>query len=371
MQNLIYHISNSGLSKEDLAKKSGISIERINDFLRGNTEPTMSDVRKLSKALKLSTDFLIANSDKYEEINVLFRQAIHSDKEKQKADKISYIVGNSFSLLKDYQANQFLFEGFPQVDNTYSNARLLASKFREIFCNNDFVSPILNLPRLISEELNCILFVIDLGRDVDGASAVINSVPFIFISPRFEPRMLFTLAHELGHIIAHHNKDVNFAKIDQHISEIGRNKFKDEAFSNAFASELLLPEEGVGITLQKIRQHFKITGNLGDVEIIYLSRIYGVSFEVAAKRCEDLKLIPSGGAISLYEKLKKDHESPEKRADELNIPERPKIEFPKVSSSLIKSAISKVNSGEISLGKASEILSISIADIVNYNAIEE
>jgi Zn-dependent peptidase ImmA (M78 family) len=370
MQNIKYQIEHSGLSNEDLAKKSGISIERIDGFLAGRDEPTMSDIRKLSKALKLSIDFLISGSEKFEKINVLFRDAIKNMNEKQKADKLSYMVGNSFSLLTEFQPNELLFGGFPSVENTYKNARLLAAKFRELFCNADFLIPLLHLPKIVSEELKCIVFVTELGKDVDGASAIINKIPFIFISPRFEPRMLFTLAHELAHIIAHHNQNEDFAKVDHYISTLTRNKSKDEGFANAFASELLLPEEGVAVTLQKIRKHFSITGNLGDVEIIYLSRIYGVSFDAAAKRCEDMKLIPTGGAASLSENLKERHGSAEKRAEGLRIPERPRIEFPKVSSSLIKSAIDKVYKGEISLGKASEILSIPFAEILKHNAHE-
>lgn len=368
MQNLQYHIHNSELSLGQLSEKSGITPDRIKAISEKSVEPTMSDVRKLSKALKFSIDFLLADNDKFEELNVLFRKASLDIRDTKNADMVSYIVGNSFSLLKDYETNPLIFDGFPAVNNTYIEAGLLASKFRNLFFKSDFVSPLIELPKLVSDELNCLLYVIDLGKGCDGASAVINKIPFIFISPRFAPRMLFTLAHELGHILAHHNKEVNFAKFDKIVSTYIRNdKSKDEGFANAFASQLLLPESGVGITLKKIRSLMKITGDLGDVEIILLSRIYGVSFEVAAKRCEDLGLLPSGGAISLYEHIKENYESPEKRAVELQLPERPEIVFPKVSPSLIKAAIRKINTGELSLGKASEILSVSINEIITQN----
>jgi Zn-dependent peptidase ImmA (M78 family) len=183
--------------------------------------------------------------------------------------------------------------------------------------------------------------------------------------------MLFTLAHELGHLLAHHNRQENFARFDKNVLAQNNNKFKEEAFSNAFSSSLLLPREGIGITLKIIRKHFENEGDLGDVEILYLSRIYGVSFEVAAKRCEDLGLLPKGGAISLYNEIKQNHESPEKRAIELNLPDRPKVEFPKVSANLIFSAIKKINAGEVSLGKASEILSIPMADILKHHFLNQ
>jgi Zn-dependent peptidase ImmA (M78 family) len=370
MINLVYHIKNSGLSIEKLSVKTGITEDRIMAILENVTHPTMSDIRKFSKALKLSIDFLISDNSQFQEINLLFRQAIRNENDKFKADKFSHIIGNTFSILENYISPTELFNKFPRNENTYQHAESLADLFRSMFLDNDYVSPMLNLPRLLADKLNCIIYVTDIGVDVDGASAMINNVPFIFISERFPPRMLFTLAHELGHILAHHNIGENFAVFDKKITTLRNDTFIEESFSNAFASCLLLPKEGVGITLKKIREHFHITGELGDIELLYLSRIYGVSFEVAGKRCEDLDLLPSGGAISLYEKLKAEHESPEKRAKEIGIQQRPNIEFPRVSSNLIYSAIKKINSGEVSLGKASEILSMPIHEIINIHLFQ-
>lgn len=369
MQNLIQYIKDSGLTFESLVEKSNIPGERINLIVSGVEEPNMSELRKLAKALKMDVGLLTTSNHEFQEINILFRNAVGNNRAKQKADQISHLVGNAFSLIDNTEGATSLFKNFRSLENTFENARVLAAMFRQLYYKGDFLEPILDLPRIITEELNCILFVFELGQNTDGASAIINQVPFIFISPRFEPRMLFTLAHELAHILSHHNPKENFAKIDSEIHALSRNKYADEGFANAFASELLMPEEGVGYALKSIRNHYGISGNnVGDVEIIILSRIYGVSFEVAAKRCEDLKLLPSGGAISLAEQIKKDFKSPEKRAEELRLAPRPRIYFPKVSPSLLESAINKVKNGEISIGKASEILTIPIAELIQQNS---
>lgn len=366
MLNLIHHIQESNLSVEKLSAKANIALDRLREILQG-AEPSMSDLSKLSKALKLSIDFLISDENENHQLNLLFRKNIQNDAQKQYADKFTHMVGNSFKLLSDYHINKSLIENYNlSVENTYSNAEILANKFRNDFCNNDLYSPLLNLPQIIDEKLNCILYITEFGNDIDGASAIINGIPYIFISPRFEPRMLYTLAHELAHILAHHDFKENFIKMDKNIS--GRNTFKDEAFANAFASCLLLPLPGVSLTLQKLRQHYKNNGPIGDIEILYLSRIYGVSFEVAARRCEDLDLLPEGGAISLYQALKQNHGSPEKRAEEAGLPERFKIHFPRVSTHLVKSALEKVKAGDISLGKVSEMLSVPIPVLISLNA---
>src|SRR5439155_10338864 len=126
---------------------------------------------------------------------------------------------------------------------------------------------------------------------------------------------------------------------------------------------LILARGVVGIALKKIKEVGKLASdNIGDVEILYLSRIFGVSFQAAAVRCEDLSLLPRGGAISIYEKLVKEHGSPEKRAAEINLPPRPKIEFPAIPRHLLDAAIRKVQTGEMSIGRASAALNLSIAD---------
>lgn len=362
--NLIKYIIDSNQSQEKLAIKSGLPLKTIKAILNGQ-EPSLADLKKISKALRLSLDFFLKDENGDSELKLLFRKSFSENN--VKADRFSYMVSNSFSILSGQHYNYSWINSYSEfVDNTYENAEKLAQKFRQDFFSGDFYSPLLNLPKIIDEKLGCILYISEFGSDIDGASAIISDVPYIFISPRFEPRMLYTLAHELGHILAHHKKDENFVKFDKHISV--RDRTADEAFCNAFASSLLLPIEGLSTTIKKLRDHYKNTGPIGDIEILYLSRIYGVSFEVAARRCEDLDLLPSGGANSLYQELKRIYGSPEKRASEAGLPPRFEITFPKVSSKLINAALEKINKGEISLGRVAEILSVPIPVILSKNA---
>lgn len=368
MLNIIYQLKYADLSFEKLAVKSGVPKERLELIASESQLPTMSDVRKLSKALHLSIDFLLSNNNEYEEVKLLFRKSVKGQKDGPIVDRFSHIIGNSLSVLPKVKSSVDWASRLSHNGDDYVSAEMLAFEFRNHFFHRDFASPLISLPGLLSEQLNFIIYTVDLGPEVDGASAVVNDIPFIFISHRFPPRMLFTLAHELGHILAHHRVGENFAIFDKKISMGQANKMQEEFFSNTFASCLLLPAEGVGITLKKIREKFNINGQLGDIEIIYLSRIYGVSFEVAAKRCEDLDLLPKGGGVSLYNELNKEYGSPEKRAEKIGVKSREDIVFPKVSPYLISSAIKKISSGELSLGKASEILSIPIEEILHFHS---
>jgi Zn-dependent peptidase ImmA (M78 family) len=178
--------------------------------------------------------------------------------------------------------------------------------------------------------------------------------------------MLFTLAHEIGHLIAH-SEESEFAVIDEEIDWQTTNA--RERYANAFASALLLPPSGVGTALQTFRKMYDVKSDaVGDLEILFLARIYGVSFQVAAQRCEVLDLLPRGSAFSLHEKLTKEHGSPEKRADEVGLPPRPKLEFPAAPEMLVREAVKSIREGRVSLGRAASTLGMSLSALVEANA---
>jgi Zn-dependent peptidase ImmA (M78 family) len=226
-------------------------------------------------------------------------------------------------------------------------------------------SPLLPLPSIAVDAMKLVVMVVPQLK-FDGASAVVGDTSFVFISPRFAPRMLFTLAHEICHIIAHHKPGEDFAIADEE-ERTGSFKHKDprEAFADYFASCLLLPKAGVGIALKQIRRaHSGKDGPLGDIDILYLSHIFGVSFLAAAIRCESLGLLLKGGAFSIYKELCEKHGSPEVRARELELPERPKVDFPGLPTRLLEDVIEKIKQGQISIGKASSLLNIPIAELL-------
>ena len=371
MKTIADRISESGIPIEKISETSGISKNRILECIAG-ADPSLHELRRLAAALKLNVSDFIVDSGVQHRANFLFRQTLPRNRMQglRFIDSYSRQIGYSFEVLDTRQKSLLPFEDFKVERYTYEEADTNAARFRSLFYGNELVSPLLSLPSLVMERLQTILFVLP-EQSVDGASAIIDGQAFIFVSPRFAPRMLFTLAHELGHLIAHHGKGQEFATIDfeDQTGRIKRSVKKPEAFADTFAGCLLLPKEGVGIALKKIRELVRAqSDSIGDVELLYLSRIFGVSFQAAAVRCEDLDLLPSGGAISLYEQLRKDYGSPEKRAESINLPPRPKIAFPTVSRRLLLSAINKIRNGEISIGRASNALNLSINDIMLYNA---
>jgi Zn-dependent peptidase ImmA (M78 family) len=372
MRQVADKIQASGMDLGKLSSESGIPLARLQGFL-GQDEPTLSELRKLASALKLKLSDFVTNNEARDRAQFLFRQTISTTKKVPKTafiDNYSRKIAYSLELLGNSWSGHKWISDLKIENATFEEAERSAEAFREMFLEGDLISPLFHLPTTAIEKLRVLLFVIP-ERFVDGASAVVNGFPFVFVSPRFAPRMLFTLAHEVGHLITHRGSTEEYAFLDLEgeTGKIRRSGQKWEYFADVFASCLLLPPAGVGIALKKIRELVKATDdNIGDIELLYLSRIFGVSFQVAAVRCEDLGLLPRGGAVSIYEKLVKAHKSPERRAEEVNLPPRPKIEFPAVPKQLLDAAVDKIRTGEISIGRASAALNLSISKVMSRHA---
>ena len=349
-----------GKSVADISEESGIELNRLIE-LTGSAEPSLAELRELASTLGISPSEFLPRSGRRRQTALLFRETMGDFKASQMpvVETLSEKIDRSLELMPPTVALDWpkRFEG---SHSNYDDAVRDADTFREVFFNGDMVEPLLNLPSLAVDKVGVILLVMRHQR-IDGASAVIDGVPFVFVSPRFPPRMLFTVAHELGHIVAHHANGTNFAWFDPTnlFGGIRQPRREVERYADAFASNLLLPMAGVGIALRKIRAIHRIHQDaVGDIEILYLGHLFGVSFQVAARRCEDLRLLPSGGAVSLYDEVRKQHGSPEKRAAQLGLPPRPEISFPTLPRQVLEGAIKKVRAGEVSIGRAADSLSV-------------
>jgi Zn-dependent peptidase ImmA (M78 family) len=364
MNRVAEFIQSKGLS-EKLIVASGIDRNRLVELAAG-AEPSMSEIRALARAFKIQPAELLTTT-KQDQIDFLFRNtAAKSDA--VAVSKFSDRIAWSLDLLPDrIVAGPWWLGQFERGPDDLAAAERNATQFRRLFFNDDQVSPFLHLPALSANSLGILVFILRVSG-IDGASAIFGGIPFVFLGEQFRPRMLFTLAHEIGHLIKHHEPGESFAVVDLLAERPRKRKSLMESYAHAFASSLLMPARGVAIALDQIRSLGKRTGQpIGDIELLLLSRIFGVSFYAAARRCEDLKLLPRGAAASLDQAIRKSFESPEKRAEALRLPERPDIEFPRVPEPLLTSVIERIRAGEISIGKASEALGFSISDLIEAN----
>jgi Zn-dependent peptidase ImmA (M78 family)/transcriptional regulator with XRE-family HTH domain len=121
---------------------------------------------------------------------------------------------------------------------------------------------------------------------LSGAAITHRTFPLIFVNSEFaQPRSLFTLAHELGHILAGHADDS--ITLDRELS----GSTDAERMANAFAAIFLMPED-------YIRKEITDRGRKVS-SLIYLTYMLGVSYESLIYRLHNLRLINAEGRDKL------------------------------------------------------------------------
>lgn len=121
-------------------------------------------------------------------------------------------------------------------------------------------------------------------------------------------REIFTLAHEIGHIILHLEGSVSF--VDDTITISGRSTDEKEQEANYFAACLLMPEDEVSKFLDLVIEDFDKSG-LTAMDIARIMSEFNVSFETALNRLESL------GKISPSQKIQLDNERNQTRVGNL------------------------------------------------------
>lgn len=348
------------LSADEIALKARLPTERVRAILGGDSA-SVSDLRAIARGLKIPIRNFAASPSVESDLTLLFRSTVNQ-KTDLGVEKAAAFVSAALSVLPRRSEPPDWLTRLEPSQETYQEAERLAEHFRFLFAPERPDDPLLDLPEVLIDLGGIILGRLDTSR-FEGASVVADGYAFIFVSPRFSGRMLFTLAHELGHLIAHHRERRSI--VFDRATQIGGQRHHNtaESFVDAFASVLLLPSRGVALALKQIRDVLNVrTPAIGDVELLYLSRFFGVSFEVAARRCEQLELLPPGGTRTFIEHLKQ-YGGAEKRADALGLPPRPQVNIPRVSNNLLRAAAELCNQGKISAGWVADQFGCSIKDL--------
>jgi len=121
-------------------------------------------------------------------------------------------------------------------------------------------------------------------------------------------REIFTLAHEIGHVILHMENTDSF--IDDHVTISGRSIDEREQEANYFAACLLMPADAVEKFFDLELENFKKNG-LSAMDIARIMSEFHVSFDMALNRLENL------GKIDCAERIRLNNERNENRVGNL------------------------------------------------------
>lgn len=357
------------ISPQQIANRSSLPLDRVKRILAGDAA-AISEVRAIAAGLRVPMHLLARTRPPSDAVGagVLFRNTKRDDASYDlTVEKVAAFVEAALEILPTRDSPPAWMAEWRTEERSYQAADALAKRFRGMVYGDPENDPATDLIAVLGSLEGVIVGRLEHSR-YEGVSLSAGNYCFIFVSPRFAGRMLFTAGHELGHVLAHHqNGHAALFERPTDIGGFGRHS-REEAFVDAFASCLLLPDVGIGRSLRAFREHYKIeSDSLTDLELLLLARFYGVSFDVAARRCEDLGLLPAGIGHALSKRLSAEYGSAEKRADALGLPARSGMPFPPVSPALADALSRRISLGEVSIGWAADRLGLSIGEIIASN----
>ena len=160
------------------------------------------------------------------------------------------------------------------------------------------------------EECSFKLLRYPLGEDADLGFTLKKDddiIVFTNTSSRLS-REIFTLAHEIGHVILHMESTVSF--IDDSVTISGRSTDEMEKEANYFAACLLMPEDKVSEFLDLEINDFNKNG-LSAMDIARIMSGFSVSFDMVLNRLENL------GKIDCIQKVQLESERNQRRVSNL------------------------------------------------------
>ena len=292
---------NAGLSQKELAMKSGYnSYQTLLKIEKGDRNITISDLYKISNALNLNIDYFM-EYDKKKEEPVLWRECKNRNKSKMHENKFkSYIenykhlsdfLGMNYKQFVPFSVEELKKEYFiNRREDKYRFASELAKNIKERFKLGDY--PANNLIREIINR-GILIFLFEMEDNGSAASFVNDSGAAILLNRKNVPwRRHFDIAHELYHIFTWYYYD--FKSKNYNLSD---NDF-EEKVANAFAAELLMPEDTVKNEIDTLHSRNEIDSFF----VLQTSIKFQVSLEAFAARLEFLGYIKKGGKNNLIDK---------------------------------------------------------------------
>ena len=248
------------MSRNSAAEKTGISVKRLIQIEEGEKELTLEELKSLAKAYKRTIATLLLNTPPKEKPLPTDRRTIDSkglvsfhEKTIMAIRKARALVVSLIELKQDAGINIPRFQYKASIDD---NPAALASLLRKEW-NLDQIQQFENFNFALDayiekvESLGVAIFQLSLTHDLlRGFSIVDETVPIIGIKRGGEPpsAKIFTLFHELGHILLN----------DGGLCDLSENNNQQiEKWCNAFSSEMLIPTNELLLMKKVIDQKSK------------------------------------------------------------------------------------------------------------------
>ncbi len=271
-----------GLSQEDVAKRACISRNAYRSIETGGSEPRVSSLQGIARALGVSLPELLAEPPQLS--SVRFRSSKVRTRKAQVTRE--QVIVEAARWLRDFnsleellgQKKSYSLEDLAKRLSASSKKKPIeaASKAREILklSSDEPIHDICGLLESAGVKVKISgmnienLFGLSIASGEDGPAIIVNVREDISVE-----RRIFTAAHELGHLLLHPNAyDVN---------EIIEN-LKEEKEADLFASHFLMPTD-------VFQNEWRDTYGLAFVDrVLHVKRIFRVSYQTVLFRLVEL-----------------------------------------------------------------------------------
>lgn len=271
------------LSIPQLAAKSGLGTATLSNILNEKSAPNSSTLIKISSALGVSFPDLLAEIPRLKTLRFRTKSKLTAREiaAREQLEIDSAIWLKNYVDLEELTGTKSVFK-FDKITTT--NPKEAAKEIRKIW-NIKTDKPIYDLISLI-EESGVKLYLYDfkfqktfglsINKEDGGPAIIVNNNEAISVE-----RKLFTIAHELGHLILHRSS---------FNGEFAEENNTEEDQADMFAGELLMPGEAFA------KQWEAHCGISWIDAVLQIKQYFGVSYQTVLYRLNDLMKdrFPSG-----------------------------------------------------------------------------
>ena len=250
-------------------------------------------------------------------------------------DIIRKEVSKNIEVIKFNQSNVLNIQKFNC--DSLEEAEQVALKVRLEMLKISDIQPLHNMTDIL-ENLGIVIVYIDNVNnkfsDFDGLSEIVEGIPVIVLLKQNDgARLRFTLAHEFAHLL------------------LNINSSEEEKICDRFASSLLMPKNAIinefGIKRNRITLK----------ELEYFKNEYKVNYSAIIYRLQDLEILTPSSAKNLYIIVNKKYKDDD-----------PVLIIPEISNQFKKIVYKLEASDIITIGRASELLGITIDEYLAENS---
>lgn len=259
-----------GLSIPELENLTNVSRATISNILNLKADPSLSTIEKLSKGLNIEEDKLFEARPCLKSLRYRTNKDM-SAREKAAKETLLFTLSDKLSLYR--QLEKFSPMDVKDFSDFPSSPLDAAHKLRKTLGFMPSV-PITNFcGQLTALGIKQFYFNFGISKTFGLSVNKEDGGPAVFVNTGTAnvERWIFTLIHELGHIILH--PDSYNGEIEDEDS-----KSQEEVDANTFAAEFLLP---VDVVREKVRE----TSNFSFInKILEIKREFSVGYELALRQ---------------------------------------------------------------------------------------